>query len=110
MSQLAMIPYWVSWAANLAILSPARVGTIQEHLAKLGYFRHLITGVYELATTAAVEAFQNATRLPATGAWGPTTAAVVAGQLRYSALALRRRLPTGGTPNGVCPMRSGEYD
>jgi hypothetical protein len=80
-SQLAMFAYWVSWAANLAVLSPSRVKTIQRHLAKLGYFHHRLTNVYGPATTAAVKTFQKANGLSATGIWGPRTAAAVARQL-----------------------------
>jgi hypothetical protein len=79
--QLATLAYWTSWAANLATLSPARVKTIQKHLAKLGYYHYPISGVYGAATTAAVEAFQKANRITATGIWGPSTAAAVTRKL-----------------------------
>jgi hypothetical protein len=80
-SQLARFAYWVSWSANLGVLTPSRVEAIQRHLAKLGYFRHRLTGVYGPATSAAVEAFQKANGLTATGIWGPRTADAVARQL-----------------------------
>ena len=80
-SQVATLAYWVSWAANLGILSAARVSTIQKHLAKLGYFHRPPTGVYAATTTAAVERFQKLAGLPPTGIWGPETAAAVARRL-----------------------------
>ena len=80
-AQIATLAYWVSWAANLAVLSVPQVKTIQRHLAKLGYFHQAPNGVYGPLTTAAVETFQRSAGISATGIWGSKTAAAVTHKL-----------------------------
>ena len=59
-------------------LSTAKVTSIQQELARLGYFHHAVTGYYGPVTVAAVKSFQRIAGLTADGLWGPKTAAALA--------------------------------
>jgi cytochrome c2 len=87
-AKIATLAAWVASVAGhstasssgvgVAGLSVAKVRSIQHKLALLGYFHHVVTGVYGPVTTAAVEALQKAAGLKVDGVWGPKTAAAAA--------------------------------
>jgi|GEM_PF-2244407 mono/diheme cytochrome c family protein len=60
----------------------AWVRRLQRDLALLGYFHHVVTGVYGPITTAAVRAFQAAEHLRVDGRWGPQSQAALVRRLR----------------------------
>jgi mono/diheme cytochrome c family protein len=62
-------------------LAASEVRRIQQDLATLGYFHHVVTGFYGPVTKAAVAAFQRAAGLKVDGLWGPNTAAAVTRRL-----------------------------
>jgi peptidoglycan hydrolase-like protein with peptidoglycan-binding domain len=66
-------------------LPAATVKRIQRDLARLGYFKHVVTGFFGPVTTAALQAFQLASGLTADGLWGPKTKAALEGALRGAA-------------------------
>jgi len=59
-------------------LDVAHVRLLQIELARLGFFRHVVTGWYGPVTTNAVKRFQRAAGLTADGIWGPRSAAALA--------------------------------
>src|SRR5579884_1631733 len=71
-------------AAGPGALPPpaAWVRRLQRDLALLGYFHHVVTGVYGPITTAAVRAFQAAEHLRVDGRWGPQSQAALVRRLR----------------------------
>ena len=65
----------------LSTMSTAKVKRLQRSLAKLGFFRHAVTGYYGPITTKAVKNFQHSVGLKADGIWGPQSAAALKARL-----------------------------
>jgi cytochrome c553 len=65
--------------APAAALPPpaAWVRRLQRDLARLGFFHHVVTGVYGPITTVAVKRFQHTEGLHADGLWGPQSQAAL---------------------------------
>jgi hypothetical protein len=62
-------------------LGVTAVRRLQTALARLGYFRHSVTGYYGPITTRAVKRFQRSAGLKPDGIWGPLSAAALARRL-----------------------------
>jgi cytochrome c553 len=68
-------------AAPTSSLPTAKVRRLQQDLAKLGFFHHVVTGYYGPVTTKAVKRFQRSVGLAPDGIWGPRTAAALKARL-----------------------------
>jgi peptidoglycan hydrolase-like protein with peptidoglycan-binding domain len=80
-------------------LASAAVRRIQRELARLGFFRHAVTGYYGPVTTAAVKAFQRSAGLTPDGVWGSETKSALVAALRSA----RSSTSPTGSPGGLSP-------
>ena len=62
-------------------MSTVKVRRLQRELAKLGFFRHVVTGYYGPVTTKAVKRFQRSVGLTPDGIWGPRSEAALKAHL-----------------------------